>query len=103
MLERYSSDKGGVDDEGMGKLSEKHLNQIEKWLEKQSNIDILYVSYNDIIKKLCENAEIVNQFLGACPRIRISIFRLPYKAFQTITRYNIVWSKFQKLYSRTAS
>ncbi len=64
MLERHGRDKGGVDDGEMGKLFEKHLNQIENWLEKQSNINILYVSYNDIIKKLRENAETVNQFLG---------------------------------------
>lgn len=64
MLGRHGRDKDGVDDEDMGKLSEKHLNKIEKWIEEQSNIDILYVSYNDIIKKLRENAEIVNQFLS---------------------------------------
>jgi hypothetical protein len=64
MLGRHGRDKEGVDDEDMGKLSEKHLNKIEKWIEEQSNIDILYVSYNDIIKKLRENAEIVNQFLS---------------------------------------
>ena len=63
MLGRPGRDKGGVDDDEMGKLFEKHLNQIKKWLEKQSNITILYVSYNDTIKKLRENAEIVNQFL----------------------------------------
>jgi len=64
MLERHGRDKGSVDDEEMGKLSVKHLNQIENWLEKQSNINILYVNYNDIIKKLRENAEIVNRFQG---------------------------------------
>ena len=64
MLERHGRDKGSVDDEEMGKLSEKHLNKIEKWIEEQSNIDILYVSYNDTIKKPRENAEIVNQFLS---------------------------------------
>lgn len=42
MLGRHGRDKGGVDDDEMGKLSEKHLNQIEKRLEKQSNINILY-------------------------------------------------------------
>lgn len=64
MLKRHGKDKSSVDDEEMEKLSEKHLNQLEKWLEKQNNIDILYISYNDIIKKSRENAEIVNQFLG---------------------------------------
>ena len=64
MLKRHGKDKSSVDDDEMGKLSEKHLNQLEKWLEKQRNIDILYISYNDIIKKLRENAEIVNQFMG---------------------------------------
>lgn len=64
MLKRQGRDTGSVDDEEMGRLSEKHVNQVERWLEKQKNMDVLYASYNDLIKKPRENAEIVNQFLG---------------------------------------
>jgi hypothetical protein len=27
-----------------------HLQKLTAWLEQQNNIDVLYVSYNDIIK-----------------------------------------------------
>lgn len=64
MLKRHGRDKDGVDDKEMGKLSEKHLTQIESWLETQNNIDVLYVSYNDAIEKPRVSSEIVNQFLG---------------------------------------
>jgi hypothetical protein len=64
MLERQGGDTGSVDDEEMGRLSEKHLNQVERWLEKQKNMDVLYASYNDLMEEPRENAEMVNQFLG---------------------------------------
>ena len=64
MLERRGSDKGRVNDGEMGRLYDKHLTQIKRWLETQDNMDVLYVSYNDIIESPRENTEIVNQFLG---------------------------------------
>lgn len=64
MLGRHGNDKAQVDNEEMGRLYGKHLTQIEKWLEKQDNMDILYISYNDIIERPSENTEMVNQFLG---------------------------------------
>ena len=65
MLKRRERDKDGVDNEEMGRLFKKHLNQIERWLETQENIDVVYISYNDVIEKPQENAEMVNQFLGS--------------------------------------
>ena len=64
MLERSGSDKGRSNDGEMGRLYDKHLTQIQGWLEKQDNMDILYISYNDVIENPRENTEIVNQFLG---------------------------------------
>ncbi len=52
---------GGVE---MEKLFDKHLNEIIKWIEKQKNIDVLYVNYNDFIESPQEQTERVNHFLN---------------------------------------
>jgi len=64
MLERHGRDKSRANDEEMGRLYDKHLTHIKRWLETQDNMDILYISYNYVIESPRKNAEIVNQFLG---------------------------------------
>lgn len=64
MLERLGRNNSSIDDEEMGRLFKKHLTEIEKWLEKQDNVDVQYISYNDIIEKPLTNAKILTQFLG---------------------------------------
>jgi sulfotransferase family protein len=63
MLRRHNRDNDGVDDGEMARLSLKHLEQIESWLETQLHIDILYIDYNDVIKRSVENVEMINRFL----------------------------------------
>jgi len=64
MLERHEMNNDGVDDKEMIRLSEKHLNNIDTWLQKQRNIDTLYINYNHVIDRPREHAEAVNKFLG---------------------------------------
>ena len=64
MLERRGEDRAGADDEEMAKIFGKHLKEIESWLEKQENMEVLYISYNDVIKNPRENAQNVDRFLG---------------------------------------
>ncbi|CAN2044480.1 Sulfotransferase family protein [Candidatus Magnetomoraceae bacterium gMMP-1] len=64
MLERQGANNGDVNNREMKKLYLNHLNQIEKWLNLQKNIDVLYVSYNDIIKSPFKHAKIINEFFG---------------------------------------
>jgi len=64
MLERLGRSGGSVSDDEMAKLSEKHLEQIEKWLDLQPNIEVLTVHYNEVIQNPSENAEKVNRFLS---------------------------------------
>ncbi len=61
MLKRKGKDNGEVRDEEMGVLFNKHLSDIEKWLEEQTNIDVLYVNYNDVIENP-ESVQTVNSF-----------------------------------------
>lgn len=64
MLKRHDRDKRDANDEEMARLYGKHLNQIERWLEKQEHIDVIYLNYNDVIESPHKSAEIVNRFLG---------------------------------------
>ena len=63
MLERLKMDSDVTKDEEMGRVFEKHLVVIENWLKKQENMDVQYISYNDVIRYPYENAKIVNRFL----------------------------------------
>jgi hypothetical protein len=64
MLERQNPDKAGIDYEKMGRLYEKHLKDIDPWFETQENIDVVYISYNDLIENPRDNIEKCNRFLG---------------------------------------
>ena len=43
---------------------EKHLLHIKEWLNKQSNMTILYVNYNDIIKNTIINIQKINKLFN---------------------------------------
>ena len=62
MLERKRA-KDAKSDEEMAGCFIKHLNEIEKWLGEQTNMNVLYVNYNDIVENPVKNARIVNEFL----------------------------------------
>lgn len=64
MLDRRGASNSEVKDEEMGSLFDKHLNEVQKWLETQDNIEVLYAGYNHIIKSPLPNAEIIKQFLS---------------------------------------
>jgi len=64
MLDRLGRKGAGVSTEKMADLYEKHLRNVENWLAKQNNIDVLYVSYNDLLNHPEENARLVSHFLG---------------------------------------
>ena len=62
MLERLNQDTGPDDDE-MSELLNAHLNKTYRWLEKQPNIELRYVSYNDLIEDPYGEARAINNFL----------------------------------------
>lgn len=62
MLERKRA-KDAKSDEEMAGCFIKHLNEIEKWLGEQTNMNVLYVNYNDIVENPVKNARLVNEFL----------------------------------------
>jgi hypothetical protein len=63
MLDRKGS-KGAAGDEEMGRLYGKHLAEIEQWFGEQKSMEVLFVSYNDLIEHPVEHLRRVNRFLG---------------------------------------
>ncbi|SPD73134.1 conserved hypothetical protein [uncultured Desulfobacterium sp.] len=63
MLERLGN-KSGPDDDEMQRLFTVHLDNTYLWLKRQKNIDVLYISYNDLILDPLTAAKTAEQFLG---------------------------------------
>ncbi len=64
MLERNGLAGRGPSDADMEKIYSKHLEETEMWLAAQKNIDVFYVSYNDMIDDPSGNVGMLNRFLG---------------------------------------
>jgi hypothetical protein len=62
MLERKGAEDN-IDDEEMRRLFSKHLEEIERWLSEQKNMEIFYMDYNDMLRNPKENVSILNRFL----------------------------------------
>ena len=64
MLIRRGEDPDKMDDAQMARLFEKHLKQIDEWLQSQNNFRVLYVHYSDILADPRPQIERINSFLG---------------------------------------
>ena len=64
MLIRRNEPTDKVSDERMAEMFGKHLRDVEAWLERQSNMDVLYVSYNEMLDNPDSSIEMINSFLG---------------------------------------
>ncbi|MBL1217036.1 MAG: sulfotransferase family protein [Planctomycetes bacterium] len=64
MLVNRGEDTEAVSDEELGALLEKHLRQIDTFLNSQPNIDLLYVPYHEMVQDPHANISMVNAFLG---------------------------------------
>jgi hypothetical protein len=64
MLKRTGRPADVISDEKMAALFQKHLSQVEKWIEEQPNIEVLYVHYGEIIADSHKEVERIDQFLG---------------------------------------
>jgi hypothetical protein len=49
MLIRRGEDPSKVSDQEMTRLFEKHLQQVDEWLRKQTNVRYIYVNYNQLL------------------------------------------------------
>jgi hypothetical protein len=64
MLVRRNEPTDAVSDEQMTAAYRKHLAGVEAWLEEQPNMDVLYVSYKDVVQAPTEHAAKISEFLG---------------------------------------
>jgi hypothetical protein len=64
MLIRRGKPSDTISDEKITGLFEKHLKQIEAWLDEQPNVEVIYVSYNEILSNPVEQTQRINRFLG---------------------------------------
>ncbi len=65
MLVRQGKPAQSADDDRMAAMFEKHLRQMEAWIEQQPNMDVIYVPYNELLQHPLEYAKPVNEFLGS--------------------------------------
>jgi hypothetical protein len=64
MLIRRGQPTDTIPDAKMAEMFEKHLKDIESFIEKQPYMDCLYINYNEVLENPAENIEKVNRFLG---------------------------------------
>ena len=64
MLGRLGQQNDKVEDEKMKKIYQEHLKQVNVWISKQPNIEVLYVNYNTMLGSPHDSLQKVNEFLG---------------------------------------
>jgi LPS sulfotransferase NodH len=64
MLGRLGKEDDKVEDEKMRKIYQEHLKQVNAWITKQPNIEVLYVNYNTMLANPLDSLKKVNEFLG---------------------------------------
>ena len=64
MLIRRGAPADTVSDQKMAEIFERHLRDVEAWLDKQPNIDVLYINYNETLADPAPAIERINRFLG---------------------------------------
>jgi len=63
MLEVMGQSNNGVTDEQLASIYQKHLAKIEAWLARQTNLDVIYINYNTLLKDPTEYMTQVQAFL----------------------------------------
>jgi len=64
MLGRLGQQDDKVEDDKMKKIYQEHLKQVNAWIAKQPNIEVLYVNYNTMLSNPQDSLTKVNEFLG---------------------------------------
>jgi broad-specificity NMP kinase len=64
MLIRRGEPTDKVSDDRMAEMFRKHLAEVEAWLAKQPNIEVVYMNYNQMLDAPATPIETINSFLG---------------------------------------
>lgn len=65
MLIRRGKPTDTVSNEKMAELFRRHLVQLDAWLKKQPNFEVMYVDYSEIIANPAHQVKKINQFFDA--------------------------------------
>ena len=65
MLIRRGEPTDRVSDERMAALFQRHVQQVRGWLERQPDLEVIYVNYREVLGHPLEQATRVNDFLGS--------------------------------------
>jgi hypothetical protein len=63
MMERMGSKDSGVDDSQMATFFQKHLADIQKWIDERDNVDAVYLDFHEVVADPMEAAAKVRDFL----------------------------------------
>ena len=64
MLIRRGEPTETVPDERMAALFERHVKQVEAWIARQPNMNVLFVDHSDVLDDATEQSQRVRDFLG---------------------------------------
>jgi hypothetical protein len=64
MLSRRGEQVGGVSDEKLAESFGRHLKEVEEWLARRENVEVVYVDYNELLENPGAHIRAVNDFLG---------------------------------------
>jgi hypothetical protein len=63
MLVRRGEETDKIADEKLAALFQQHLRGVQHWLNNQPNIDVIYVSYNQVLDHPWQEARRIDAFL----------------------------------------
>ncbi|RJR32436.1 MAG: sulfotransferase family protein [Desulfobacteraceae bacterium] len=63
MLKRLGREGGNLSDEEMSKRFKNHLQEMEKWIERQPHLEVLYADYNKIMMNPLQSLGAVCRFI----------------------------------------
>lgn len=64
MMERQGEPLEQISDPRMSQVFQNHLETVGVWLDRQPNVDVTYVSYNEILEGALAQANAVNRFIA---------------------------------------
>ena len=63
MLTILGQSNGGLTDTQLSSIYHKHLTNVEAWLARQTNLDVIYVNYNSLLRNPADHLTQVQAFL----------------------------------------
>lgn len=64
MLGRLGKADDKIPDDRMAKIYQEHLKQVNGWIDKQPNMEVLKVNYNTMVVDPVDSLKAINAFLG---------------------------------------